>query len=241
PGQRPEALAVRGPAAAATADPSTRADRLAVARLEVAAGDLPAQGDMPPEPSMESIDFVVVIGFAAGFDIESIDFDIDDIPPALDGTLRPGTFAGEAATPTASTPRITATPAVAASRHGRSFSMAISAATTAIQAMLIAPRANSAAISAQQQPMHHAPCSTPIRTAPSDPSCQEETRNPSGERQRRRQAYFAGVNSYTAAAPSTATAVQRPALSQAKKSPATEAPAFSTPKPTSPAAPHTIR
>ena len=41
-----------------------------------------------------------------------------------------------------------------------------------IHGMLMIPRANSEAMSAQQQPTHHAPCTTPIRSAPSVPSRQ---------------------------------------------------------------------
>ena len=51
-------------------------------------------------------------------------------------------------------------------RRAATYSTAISAATNAIQAMLITPRAKSAAISAQQQPTHHAPCFAPIWSAP---------------------------------------------------------------------------
>src|SRR5256885_13160253 len=48
---------------------------------------------------------------------------------------------------------------------GSSFSEAIKAAMTIIQVMLINPSANSDAISAQQQPTHQAPCTTPMRRA----------------------------------------------------------------------------
>jgi hypothetical protein len=61
---------------------------------------------------------------------------------------------------------VTATPVVVRARHGSSRSAAISAEINTIQATLMAPSANSAAIKAQQQPRHHAPCSIPMRSAP---------------------------------------------------------------------------
>ena len=79
--------------------------------------------------------------------------------------------------------------------HGSSFSAAISAATNAIHGMLITPSANSAAMRAQQQPTHQAPCSTPRRKAPSDPSRQPPNRNDIGDRHFFRQARFIGVSS----------------------------------------------
>ena len=78
--------------------------------------------------------------------------------------------------------------------QGSSFSIAIRAATITIQPMLITPRANSAAISPQQQPTHQPPCSMPIWSAPSRPGRQAVSRNPIGLRQRRRQASFIGVS-----------------------------------------------
>ena len=50
---------------------------------------------------------------------------------------------------------------------GASFSTRITTATTAIQNRLITPSANRASIRPQQQPTQNAPCSTPIRKAPS--------------------------------------------------------------------------
>ena len=61
-------------------------------------------------------------------------------------------------------------------------------------------------MSPQQQPTHHAPCSTPIRSAPDRPSRQLVRMNDSGPRHRMRHARFRGVASYTAAARSTPTA-----------------------------------
>ena len=68
-------------------------------------------------------------------------------------------------------------------------------ATNAIHVTLITPRANSEAISAQQQPTHQAPFRTPIRTAPSRPSRHEPRRAPSGLRQWPRHTSFNGVSS----------------------------------------------
>src|ERR1019366_8866205 len=73
---------------------------------------------------------------------------------ALLGTTSPGTACGATTTAIASTSRTAAVPHVTARRHGMVFSSAISAATSAIQERLMTPRANSAAISAQQQPKH---------------------------------------------------------------------------------------
>src|SRR5436190_17847365 len=81
----------------------------------------------------------------------------------------------------------------AAMRDGNSFSTAISAAMNAIQPMLITPSANSAAISAQQQPTHQAPCTAPIRNAPYRLGRQFSITNITGPLQRVRQAFFAGV------------------------------------------------
>ena len=79
--------------------------------------------------------------------------------------------------------------------QGSVFSSAISAATNAIQARLITPSANSVAISAQQQPTHHAPCLTPIEAAPAGPSRQAPRRKPSGLRHFVRQTSLSGVSS----------------------------------------------
>ena len=78
--------------------------------------------------------------------------------------------------------------------QGSSFSSAISAAMNAIQPMLITPSANSAAIRAQQQPTHQAPCSMPILIAPRRPGRQAVNRNASGLLHRFRQASLRGVN-----------------------------------------------
>ena len=63
----------------------------------------------------------------------------------------------------------------------------MSAATKAIQPMLITPSAKSATVSAQQQATQWTPCSIPLRAA-----C--------GSRQRRRHASLAGVSWNSAAA-----------------------------------------
>jgi hypothetical protein len=73
------------------------------------------------------------------------------------------------------------------SLEGSRRSPAMSAATKAIQAMLITPRAKSAAISAQQHAMQCTPCSSPLRAA-------------RGSRQRRRHASLTGVTWNSAAA-----------------------------------------
>src|SRR4051794_18104370 len=80
----------------------------------------------------------------------------------------PGTRPGTSATERPRTTRSTATPRFATLLQGRSFSAAIRAAIKAIQATLIIPSANRAAISAQQQPTHQAPCASPRRSAPPD-------------------------------------------------------------------------
>ena len=60
--------------------------------------------------------------------------------------------------------------------------------------MLITPTAKSSTISAQQQPMHQAPCTIPIRTAPAAPSRQWCITKPSGVRHLRRHARLTGVS-----------------------------------------------
>jgi hypothetical protein len=72
-----------------------------------------------------------------------------------------GTRAGAAATPIATTTSSDATPMVARARYGSSLSAAMSTEISAIHPTLMAPSANSAAINAQQQPRHQAPCSHP--------------------------------------------------------------------------------
>ena len=108
--------------------------------------------------------------------------------------VRPGTSSGAIATERPSTARRTAIARFATTLHGSSFSIAIRAAISAIQPMLMTPSANSAAISAQQQPTHQAPCSIPIRRAPSRPGRQAVSRNPSGFRHLRRQTSLSGVS-----------------------------------------------
>ena len=110
---------------------------------------------------------------------------------------------------------------VATRRHGNVFSTAISPATTAIHDTLMTPRANSDAISAQQQPTHQAPFLTPIRTAPPTPSRHQPSRAPSGLRHLPRQTSFSGVSSYTAATIRVAPAIGRPAFVHANWPPAT--------------------
>src|SRR4051794_5817380 len=110
------------------------------------------------------------------------------------GSVRPGTLAGVIATDNPRTSSKTAMPRFAIARHGRSFSAAISAATKAIQPRLITPSANSAAMSAQQQPTHQPPCSTPTRSAPNRPGRQRSIRNMNGLRQWRRQVSLSGVS-----------------------------------------------
>jgi hypothetical protein len=86
-------------------------------------------------------------------------------------------------------------PYVATRRHGRSFSVAMSPATTAIQVTLMTPNAKSEAIRAQQQPTHQAPFSTPMRSAPDHPPRHDPRRKPSGLRHLPRQAFLSGVSS----------------------------------------------
>ena len=77
--------------------------------------------------------------------------------------------AGAAATAMLKPSRTAVTTPVAATRQGRSFSVAIRAATRSIQASVIRPSANSAAISAQQQPRQYTPCPRPSRKPPPTP------------------------------------------------------------------------
>jgi len=120
--------------------------------------------------------------------------------------------------------------------HGSVFSAAISAATNAIHAMLITPSANNAAISAQQQPTHHAPCFAPICSAPVRPSRHEPSRNPSGLRQCRRHTSLSGVSSYIAATTRIPPANHRPARFQASVSPNSRPPISEIPNASRPAA-----
>ena len=105
-----------------------------------------------------------------------------------------GTRAGAAAMPIATTTSSDATPVVARARQGSSLSTAISTENSAIHPRLMAPSANSAAINAQQQPRHQAPCSTPMHSAPSRPSRQPSRRNARRLRHLLRQAFFDGVS-----------------------------------------------
>ena len=110
------------------------------------------------------------------------------------GRVRPGTLAGVNASARPRTISRTAMPRLASAFHGKSFSTAIRAAMNAIQPRLITPSANSAAISAQQQPTHQPPWTTPMRRLPSRPACQCCIRNANGLRQCRRQTSFSGVS-----------------------------------------------
>src|SRR6476661_5386747 len=103
------------------------------------------------------------------------------------------------------------------------------------------PSANSAAMSAQQQPTHHAPFFAPIWNAPSRPARQEPSKKPSGLRHLPRQTSLSGVNSYTAATISVAPATHRPARSHDRTSPATAPPAAARANATAPAAAHVTR
>src|SRR5947207_7386564 len=126
------------------------------------------------------IDFDAGICFAGGVPMRD-PCDIPGIDP-VPGTVSPGRAPGAASRSTPRTAKIPVVEYTATRLQGTSFSTAISPATTAIHAMLITPRANSDAISAQQQPTHQAPCLTPIPTAPVGPSRQAPSRNPSGLR-----------------------------------------------------------
>src|ERR1700686_4835142 len=111
------------------------------------------------------------------------------------GTTSPGTGGGATPPIPASTIRIAVVVHTTGRRQGMVFSAAIRAATTAIHTRLITPRANSAAMRAQQHPTHHAACLDPISTAPRDPSRQLPSRKPRGLRHLARQAFFSGVSS----------------------------------------------
>ena len=99
------------------------------------------------------------------------------------GSVSPGTLEGLIATESPSTKRSRAMTRLVATPHGKSFSAAISAAMKAIQPMLMIPSANSAAISAQQQPTHQAPWRSPTLSAPTRPGRQCSIRKPKGLRQ----------------------------------------------------------
>ena len=87
-----------------------------------------------------------------------------------------GTSPGSSATASPSTTSSTAIPRLTSRFLGTSFSIATRAAMKTIHVTLIAPSANSAAISAQQQPTHQAPCSSPSISAPPTPSRQRSVR-----------------------------------------------------------------
>src|SRR6185503_14819511 len=70
------------------------------------------------------------------------------------GSVNAGVASGATSISSPRARRTVAVPYMATRRHGRSFSTAMSAATKAVHAMLITPRANSDAISAQQHPTH---------------------------------------------------------------------------------------
>src|ERR1700730_4004015 len=112
--------------------------------------------------------------------------------PEEPGTTSPGTACGATAPITASTSRIAVVVHTTGRRQGIAFSAAIRAATTAIHTRLITPRANSAAIRAQQHPTHQAAWREPILTAPADPSRQLPSRKLSGLRHFPRQTFFSG-------------------------------------------------
>jgi hypothetical protein len=72
---------------------------------------------------------------------------------AQPGIVRAGTYAGARASVMPRATGSTATPNLEWNSQGASFSIAMTAAITAIQATFITPIAKSTAISAQQQPM----------------------------------------------------------------------------------------
>src|SRR6478609_5462411 len=126
------------------------------------------------------------------------------------GIVRPGTLSGPNATQIPRTSSTMAMPRLAIVFHGSSFSIAINAAMNAIQPKLITPSANNAAINAQQQPTHQAPCLMPIRSAPVRPLRHDESRNRNGSRHFVRQVSLNGVNWYSPAAAITPPATYRP-------------------------------
>ena len=126
-------------------------------------------------------------------------------------------------------------------RHGKVFSTAISPATTAIQDTLMTPSANSEAISAQQQPTHHAPFLAPIRTAPASPSRHDPSSTPRGLRHLPRHTSFSGVSSYAAATSRVAPAMGRPAFDQDSWSPPRRIAAVAMPYAETPATPQVSR
>lgn len=83
---------------------------------------------------------------------------------------------------------------------GPVFSRRTNSVSAATQKRFITPTTNKTHISAQQQPRQWAPWRIPMCSAPSAPSRQCVTRNPSGLWQCIRQACFKGVNWYRPAA-----------------------------------------
>ena len=76
-------------------------------------------------------------------------------------------------------------------KAGMSFSARMNIAIRATQTMFITPPTNSSSISIQQHPTQYEPCHNPMRNGP---RFQCWVMNSSGERQRRKQARFNGVN-----------------------------------------------
>ena len=113
------------------------------------------------------------------------------MPP---GSVRNGTLPGATAIQMPSPTSASANTIVSRSPTGSTFSAKITAATITIHVRLITPTAKSTSISAQQQPTHQSPCSTPIRSAPSAPPCQRCSTKWNGVRQWRRQICFIGVS-----------------------------------------------
>ena len=132
-------------------------------------------------------------------------------------------------------------PQVAARRHGTVFSSAISAATNAIQVRLMTPSANSAAISAQQQPKHQPACLEPISSGakpPVAPCAEQESERAAALCQahvlQRRQLVERGDGE-------DAAANHRPPACQARSAPNRLLPSSNRPYAPRPAAPHTSR
>src|SRR5262245_43694584 len=168
PGERTKADAVGRPATRASADSSAGADRLAVARLQIRARERPGRAHERDGTGVGGAQRATYGDMGSMDDIE---------PPP--GAVSAGIASGAASSRTPSTSRSATVPKTAMCRQGTSFSTAIKPATTAIQTRLMTPSAKSDAISAQQQPMHHAACLVPIRSPPTLPSRQLPSRKPS--------------------------------------------------------------
>src|ERR1035437_5392628 len=78
--------------------------------------------------------------------------------------------------------------------RGTTFSSNTNTAMMAIHQTFITPATNSSAMRNQQQPVQYGPCLRPMTRAPHLPSRQSVIRNPNGERQCLRQAFFSGVH-----------------------------------------------